>query len=79
MALGVIGGQTFQEALSAALGGAKTTPSVIAAVGVAVGGAVTQLLPDTAMGGRRWRVVRADHPTAGRFDGAVGAQTTDPE
>ena len=49
VALGVIGGQTFQEALNAALGVLKATPSVIAAVGVAVGGAVTQFLSDTAL------------------------------
>lgn len=49
VALGVIGGQTFEEALSAALGVLKSTPSVVAAVGVAVGGAVTQLLSDTAL------------------------------
>ena len=47
--LGMIGGESFEEAWDAAL--VCRESDVIAAVGISVGGAVTQLLSDTAL----WR------------------------
>ena len=48
-ALAVMTGDSVEDALAAALGAPKANADVVAAVGVAVGGAVTQLLSDTAL------------------------------
>ncbi|MFN8090534.1 MAG: hypothetical protein U0R81_16490, partial [Mycobacterium sp.] len=69
IALAMIGGQSFDEALAAALGALKANADVVAAVGIAVGGAVTQLLSDTAL----WQAV--DGAVAGLITQLLGDTT----
>ena len=65
IALAMIGGQSFDEALAAALGALKANADVVAAVGIAVGGRSPVAQRHRAVaGGRRCRG-RLDHSVTG--------------
>ena len=66
-ALAVMTGDSVEDALAAALGELKANPDVVGAVGFAVGGAVTQLLSDTAL----WEAIQ------GAATGLIGQLLSD--